>query len=393
MLPQTNRLSDLADKWLFLLAFALGTAGILGLKALGWPQVWVTLFPVGVMFGYLALIWLNRRFMLREDQAGDGLYYLGLLFTLVSLSMSLYQFNFDRHTTSDIVSNFGVALATTITGLALRVVFVQMRDTPVEAERQARLELARASFNFRHELDNAVLEIQLFREKALQSARDAVETVSREATEAISSQLKQFTESTSTILAGINAAFASFSQHSQTLSQSGERVAASLEILWERIENIRAPEDLLERKMDAALHLFSESAARQAEESAGLAQSQQEMREAFRGARLDFEALSVQVRQLNETIPAYSRHIANIEAQVALYQRLSGVLAELADKGLGLKESFELLDVEAKAEIDLVREHREAIQAELKKSRIALGEVYATLVGLVKLIFKKVNEP
>ena len=392
MLPKIERFSDIADKWLFLAAFAAGAAGILALKFWGFPQVFVTLFPVGVMLAYLALIWTSRRFLLREDQAGDGLYYLGLLFTLVSLSVSLHQFNVGEHTASYIVSNFGVALATTITGLALRVVFVQMRDSPLETERQARLELARAAFNFRHELDNAVLEIQLFREKALQGAREGVETVSREASLAIASQVKLFTESTSTILAGINAAFSAFGMHSQTLSESGARVAAALELLWERIEKIRAPEDLLERKIEASLRLLSEANARQAQEAAALVERQREMQHAFRGAAVDFETLSAQVRLVAETIPAWRGHLAVVEAQTELYHRLSATLGQLADTVFSLQGSLARLNQDAEAELTLVRGHREAIEAELKKSRAALGEVYSTLVGLVKLLFKKVHE-
>jgi len=46
------------------------------------------------MIGYALLIWLAARACgLRDDQAGDNLYYMGFLFTLTSLGVSAYQFN------------------------------------------------------------------------------------------------------------------------------------------------------------------------------------------------------------------------------------------------------------------------------------------------------------
>src|SRR3981081_3004441 len=70
----------------------------------------VTAVPVLVMVGYALVLGVARLFRLRDDQSGDNLYYMGFLFTLTSLAVSLYQFTSAR-TAEPLVQNFGIAIA------------------------------------------------------------------------------------------------------------------------------------------------------------------------------------------------------------------------------------------------------------------------------------------
>lgn len=124
------------------------------------------------MLGYSILLFSSRFLKLRDDQAGDNLYYLGFLYTLTSLSVSLWQFT-ATGATETIIENFGIALSTTIVGVVLRVIFNQMRQDPMEVERTARLELAEAARKVRNELDSAALEFSHFRRGMQQSLTDA----------------------------------------------------------------------------------------------------------------------------------------------------------------------------------------------------------------------------
>ena len=127
------------------MAFVVGgSAYIIAAKLNEIGRIYVTLVPVLIMISYAVLVWSARSLRLRDDQAGDNLYYMGFLFTLTSLGVSLYQFNAER-AAEDIVQNFGIAIGSTITGIALRVVFNQMRRDPIEVERLMRLELADAA--------------------------------------------------------------------------------------------------------------------------------------------------------------------------------------------------------------------------------------------------------
>src|SRR6202023_3370213 len=122
----------------------------------------VTLVPVLIMVIYALLLGLTRLFRLRDDQSGDNLYYMGFLFTLTSLAISLYQFSI-TNSVEHIVQNFGIAIASTIAGIALRIFFNQMRRDPIEVEHTTRLELADASRKVRRELESTVLEFGSFR--------------------------------------------------------------------------------------------------------------------------------------------------------------------------------------------------------------------------------------
>jgi hypothetical protein len=153
-----------------------GSAYIIMAKLGGIGRIYVTLVPVVIMIGYAALIWSARSMRLRDDQAGDNLYYMGFLFTLTSLGVSLYQFDAD-HAAEEIVQNFGIAIGSTITGIALRVIFNQMRQDPIEVERVMRLELADAARRVRRELDSTVVEFGYIRRSAQQAAADSFEHV------------------------------------------------------------------------------------------------------------------------------------------------------------------------------------------------------------------------
>src|SRR5271170_7557327 len=80
----------------FMCFVVAGSAYIIAAKLGGIGRLYVTLVPVLIMLGYALLIWSARGLRLRDDQAGDNLYYMGFLFTLTSLGVSLYQFNADR---------------------------------------------------------------------------------------------------------------------------------------------------------------------------------------------------------------------------------------------------------------------------------------------------------
>jgi hypothetical protein len=156
----------------FMVFVAAGCAYIILAKLKGIEQLFVTFVPVGIMIGYALLISLSRGLRLRDDQSGDNLYYMGFLFTLTSLGVSLYQFSATR-AAEEIVQNFGIAIGSTIAGIALRVIFNQMRRDPIEVEHATRLELAEAARRVRRELDASVVEFGYFRRTAQQSAADS----------------------------------------------------------------------------------------------------------------------------------------------------------------------------------------------------------------------------
>lgn len=191
MAPPLLRQSDLGPPVFFGTFTLVGVVFIVLAKSLGWPAAVVTGTPVALMVGYAIAIIGLRRLRLRDDQTGDNFYYMGFIFTLTSLAMSLLQYSTGSDV-SEIVVNFGIAVASTIAGIVLRILFNLVRRDPVEVEQVARLELADASRRVRLELDDILMELAHFRrtnqqmlEEGFHEIRDEVQRAAEASTEAI----------------------------------------------------------------------------------------------------------------------------------------------------------------------------------------------------------------
>ncbi len=179
---------------LFFAIVLVGSGYIVFSKLHDFSAFFVTTVPVLIMIGYALVLGFARLFRLRDDQSGDNLYYMGFLFTLTSLAVSLYQFS-AAGSAEQIVQNFGIAIASTITGITLRILFNQMRRDPVEVEATARMELAEASRRVKRELDSTVLEFAYFRRMTQQSIGDALDEMREtlgEARAQLTDEFKQF---------------------------------------------------------------------------------------------------------------------------------------------------------------------------------------------------------
>jgi hypothetical protein len=163
---------------LIFLAFLIVGSGFIIIAKVTVPEGYkavVVLVPVLIMLAYALLALFARSIRLRDDQTGDNLYYMGFIFTLTSLAVALAQFDAKGEGFDNIVRDFGVAISSTITGIALRVIFNQMRQDPIEVEHAARQELAEASRRVRQELDDTVLAFNHFRTQTVQSLEEAQE--------------------------------------------------------------------------------------------------------------------------------------------------------------------------------------------------------------------------
>ena len=153
-----------SGRGLFLAFFVGGGFLILLMKSLTASALFAVVLPVVLMGSYALLLvdWPDLR--PRYDFAGDNFYYLGFLYTLISLAISLYQFNTEG-ATSSIITNFGLALTSTILGLAGRILLNQPQDED-GAEASAREDLARANRRLRAEMEYSIDEFQQFRVEA-----------------------------------------------------------------------------------------------------------------------------------------------------------------------------------------------------------------------------------
>ena len=168
------------DRYGFLFFATAGSIAILIAKFFEAPT-WLIATGAGiVMLGYAIMVQKRGSAKLRSDQAGDNCYYLGLVYTLTSLAFAIFTFD-PADTATTIVQGFGIALATTIFGLILRVFFAQTRVDLYENEEQVRIELAEAAGKLRGQLTNLNLEFKSFttglQQSVIELTEEALESI------------------------------------------------------------------------------------------------------------------------------------------------------------------------------------------------------------------------
>lgn len=84
-------------------------------------------FPVGIMLYYAYTINKDTSESLSIEQKADSVYYMGFILTLVAMTASLVALDTNEEFRFNvIVINFGLALATTILGLTIRIIWIQL---------------------------------------------------------------------------------------------------------------------------------------------------------------------------------------------------------------------------------------------------------------------------
>lgn len=246
-----NPLNDVPDQWLFFGCFGLGAVAIWVLKSLGVGQYVVTAVPVSLMCIYVMVAIVTKRYRIRADKVGDNVYYLGFLFTLVSLAYALWSFTAAATATETIITSFGIAIITTIVGLAGRVLFNQMREDPVEYEREARYSLAEATRNLKSQIDDITVEFSSFKRGLIQVVGEGVTDISDKANHALLQNLDRFTEVGAGVIGKIESAFSTFTDHSVRLNDIASKNVNALDALFQQIEKIEASPDLPDQQVRA----------------------------------------------------------------------------------------------------------------------------------------------
>jgi hypothetical protein len=174
MVPRRRFFSDMPDKGLFAIVAVIGFAGILILKVKQFDADYVAAGAVALMLVYGFAAFQFRRVRMRPDRLGDNFYYLGFIFTLASLSAALLLIR-KTGNIEDLLGSFGIALFTTIVGVAGRVMFVQMRGDLDEVEDEVRRDLLSASADLRAQLNLTLAEFETFQTGVQQATGKAAE--------------------------------------------------------------------------------------------------------------------------------------------------------------------------------------------------------------------------
>jgi len=170
-LPRRRFFSDMPDKGLFGLVSMVGFTAICYLKTQGYPAEGIAVSAVAAMILYGVIAFQIPVVQMRLDRLGDNFYYLGFIYTLASLTAALMQLQGGMEI-DQLLGSFGIALVTTIVGIAGRVLFVQLRSELDDIEERVRKDLAATSSELRGQLNASIQEFQLFRTVLLQTLQE-----------------------------------------------------------------------------------------------------------------------------------------------------------------------------------------------------------------------------
>jgi hypothetical protein len=358
-----NRLLHVQVKRLFIVTLSLKvlSAGI------GWyindPWFFGLLIPLTMMLGYIALGVKRADKSLSDEKFADSCYYLGFLFTIVSIIASLLDLPNIGTQMSVIAVRFGAAMASTFVGLSVRVFLVSFREDFDDAIKSAEDKVIESTHRLGDHLTIALDRFRDFQSQVDEATTHSISKVAvgiEELTKSYSEQLTQFfAQLVEENTKAFKASQADVLDASARLSSSVDGYAAGLkqsivsienrvieffDVVTRRLENTTFPDDYFTTRLAAPLDKLSQSTTGIAAQVATAARNVSESLETVQGAlstirshagdvNSAFESLS-RLTRMQEALLAGSR--ANVDTLETLNTTLSATQTAFALLGKGV---------------------------------------------------------
>lgn len=405
------------DRWSFLLFAFGGATGILIAKVVGVTAIPVAAGAAIAMVAYAFVVQTSGTGRLRADQAGDNCYYLGLIYTLVSLAYAIFFFD-PATTATTVVQGFGIALATTIMGLVLRVFFNQSRVDLVETEDTARIELAEAAGRLKAELQAMTISMSDYgREtrQALEELRgqivEAMTDVQKEATTTISQTSASATAAINSITSDATLAVMQQSKEAITRSRSmttaTDKVVASIERHAEAMSDIERSSKAIAASLttlEAAADRTQAGLGEVASKAADLSAAQADLGTTGAELRAAVTAMAEHVRAFDATASRFDSSVSFRLDEISavpgdMAKRTSETLARAAS---AIERQFEAIaqghqelvsDLARRTEAGVIAldHHNSALERELQRSRENVTKVHSALVEMTGALVEQVR--
>jgi hypothetical protein len=186
-----DKLDDSSVKYAFFTTYVIGALLIIfGAKFPG--DYTSTLILFGLMMTYLfGIMFLNKKFntFVRDEQMGDSFYYLGFLYTLTALAVSLFNIQGDI---DELLKNFGIAITTTLIGLIGRIILSQFRESLDEMKEKAEAQISDSARKLNTQL---IQSIDILKDQSINISKNT-----DKALQDSSSSLRKYMEENSKIL-------------------------------------------------------------------------------------------------------------------------------------------------------------------------------------------------
>jgi predicted nucleic acid-binding Zn-ribbon protein len=395
------------DRWAFLLFAFAGIIGIPLAKGIGLSAMAVALGALIVMVLFAAIQDRSGTGRVRSDQAGDNCYYLGLVYTLASLAYTIFVFDPGDSATT-IVQGFGVALATTVVGLILRVFFNQSRTDLAEVEDTTRIELADAAGRLKGELSQISVSLNdMVRQirQAMEEMRHASVDQVRAATAASAESIGQVASQASALLQAHDAELgsslkrlrsasdktvASLDGHAQVLGSISEASAS----FSQAVASLRGTTAATE----ASIKSVGGTLAEVKNLHAGMQTSGSRLQETAISLSTAVSGLAARLTDFDRSTSDRMDELRNApvrgveEAAEQLKQSLATVSDDLQRLLTAQATASETLSSAAAAAVQVTERHNAALEAELTRSRDNVAKVHSNLVTVTAELVRQVEQ-
>jgi hypothetical protein len=244
-LPRRQFVNDMPDRGLFGFVAVFGFVIIIALKLYGYDASLVAGTAVALMLGYGLIAYRMPQVQLRLDRLGDNFYYLGFIYTLASMSAALLQLQGNVNNIDAVLGSFGIALFTTIVGIAGRVMFVQLRSEIDEVEAEVRRELVETSDALRAQLNQSLREFETFTTSVKQAAEEHL----AQSSEAAHKQMELIASLARSAASEIQSAFAANRATAKDMGQAVQDAGTAVQLMVQRVSNLELPAARLDQQM------------------------------------------------------------------------------------------------------------------------------------------------
>ena len=227
---------------------------------------WLTVLILCALIpAYSWFTWAYGHF--QDDRVADNLYYMGFIFTVCTLGVSLYRFSTeDEALISHIVGDLGIGLSTTVLGLFLRVLFLgKASSEQVEHKvRQELVEVAEATISRIRRTAYIVEEGQIATRQALEEMNTSMEAVSNKlvaSTNLLEQRVSEMGDIPPDLLS--SRLSPALDTAAQSITRFTNKLVASTNLLEQRVSEMSdIPPDLLSSRLSPALDAAAQSITR-----------------------------------------------------------------------------------------------------------------------------------
>jgi len=360
-------------KQLFIYFAVFGCLFIWIAKFFGVPQIIVTLVAVALIPLYCYIALRNKMFFIKEDQIGDNAYYMGFLFTLTSLSFALFTLqlggvegNETAKQVSKIVGNFGVALWSTIAGIACRIYIAQLRQDISEIEEDVKIKLLETANDVSCNLHNVLYDFNVFTTSLKNSIQENYEVVNQQIQNNLLKISENFANELNKNMAEGKKIIEHFHHNADQINKESMAVYGAFKNMVLKIESTDMPTKIFTQKIDELFIKINETVS----DSNEICQQQnsvnmenirqmQDLKASFNNLKIAIENCGLEVEKLRTKKDSnYNQVLTTVnEIQQGLIdfknisQKHSSLVLDVINKnGLMINESLKSNDIISNAD-------------------------------------------